>query len=1163
MPLRYRPPQALWGYSPEELQAVLDRYLPAPMQQPGQPPSLAAPLREGVRGLAQQFITPPPPPAPPAPPVPYLPAPRQQPGRPPPPQADTLLKSALQRPVQATRQLIQDYQESPIDPAAFAMPFMPLRGVKSSQLAARRALNALKGKKDKGVELLVDVNQQLNAFSQKPGVRLPPRQDPALQARLYQGRYGDIDAATREFDDIILRSAANKIWGATKKEKAALQTLEKLERHVEKAGQGITRFPPDEIPPGVHPAEVLREFRTGLLEQVGPKQFARIEQASREATAWRQEGFKEYWKAGFVRDDAAGDILKSNQKFVSFRRVLDKTDPLEGAPVKVMGRRSMQVSKEEVIRQMQGSELPIKDTFETSIDDMMRMKENVHRNKVMDTIADLATHPAWEGEVVALETSADVFAREAALTALKSAHQEVRVLTKAGKRLKRPLGVLEARYTAANEKFQNQLLESIEAEMGGAAPSELNRFQDSLTSKDRRIQVMFRKLARGKGESREIQAAIADYRVDVDKHRRLLKSHIAAPLPEDMDKVYRWHKGVRESYAIPKEVAGNLKGMNKFEADILTQYAGKFGQVFRAGVTTFSVPFHMRNIGRDVLSAMYRAPYEITGPDIANAFMGVLFDTKTHRQFLKSRGAMGGIISQVDRTAFELRKSKMGQAKAFLKGKAPLGQGRPVRVVKTIINPAALLKTMGSAIENATRQAVWARQLKGPAKRKISPDIWIQAFRQHSYPKGLDPDLSAFWARDATVDFPRMGSLMKLFNQWAPLTAARFQGTNNILASMRDHPIRSAWRTGKFVAMPTALAYFWNTTYFPKIYDQITDEQDESDLTVIYGPTVDKQGRATDAFRIPKDAVLRQGNFLLQQLKNMRREDPVSFRETAINFLGDMSPFPIIREGKFSGERTIGGLLPPLARGAVEVGTNRKMWEGRYINPPHLVGAEPPQNLRTGEPQWMVDTSKMLYEKTGLKLHPAEIARIIESQLGTAGRQIANPSKAFEVITRSLFGARGGRSEKRRLDLLYAADKQRRGELATRRRLKYEFKQDPRGSTLKDWMGTYSGAGFLNPLTKMAMAPSDQVLSGLGARAKDIYLTRHLAPGLVVESKKVTDGKGRQIDWSMDFHFPSGTAKWRKEEVERLKKAGLLDGLASYYFAKPKPTGPARAALGL
>jgi hypothetical protein len=302
-----------------------------------------------------------------------------------------------------------------------------------------------------------------------------------------------------------------------------------------------------------------------------------------------------------------------------------------------------------------------------------------------------------------------------------------------------------------------------------------------------------------------------------------------------------------------------MRNMSKEEADIITRSMAWWGRALRTGVTLDPV-FMAGNIIRDYQTATAAAklnglgftPVDWAAGLISAATRGIpenvvpkavkgTVGEGTYRKFLRSGGAFGGFYhhGNLPETA------------------AGLTQSTGTKVLKTVVNPAEMMRVVGETFELAPRLGTFRKALK----------------------QGQS-DVGAGWtARNATVDFERRGAAMKAVNMMVPFLNARLQGTLNLKRAVQEAPMATAMRLGVVAGLPAMAVYFNNRLNFPKEFDSIADWEKRNNYVFIYGPGRDKDGNLTDAIKIPKGEVGPIINTVEDTLDYWYGKDQKSFRK--------------------------------------------------------------------------------------------------------------------------------------------------------------------------------------------------------------------------------------------------------------------------------------------
>lgn len=442
-------------------------------------------------------------------------------------------------------------------------------------------------------------------------------------------------------------------------------------------------------------------------------------------------------------------------------------------------------------------------------------------------------------------------------------------------------------------------------------------------------------------------------------------------VPAGMGKFSVFRNGVKEEYAVPKVIEEALKGVGVGEADLVTKIMNQIStKPLRLGATSLNVPFLGSNVIRDFTSAKINSPVGFSMKEWIGGLASVLKKDDAYKRFLDSGASFSGF--------FEQGKNLPKTAKSLTRGK----------LIKATynLNPIRLIQKVGEVAELTPRVGVFKRGIR----------------------KGLSEAESAFNARNATVDFAKSGSALKVVNMWTPFLNARLQGTLNTVRAFRDRPIKSAFVTSYMVGLPAVATYLNNTRYHKEIWDDIAQFEKQNNFLVIYGDERDEDGNPTQVIKIPKPDVGRiVGNPLENFMAYLDKENTRPLSELAIQTFSDISPVGFERDGKFSGAAALSGVLPPLPKVGVESVTNKNLFTGYDIVPQRLKDASPKE-------QYKSSTAPAAVKLGGaINASPLKIENAAGTLFGGLGRQLINPAKAGEKMAGRFVGARGGAQEKK------------------------------------------------------------------------------------------------------------------------------------------------------
>ena len=387
-------------------------------------------------------------------------------------------------------------------------------------------------------------------------------------------------------------------------------------------------------------------------------------------------------------------------------------------------------------------------------------------------------------------------------------------------------------------------------------------------------------------------------------------------------KVTRW--------LVPKDLGDTLKNMNMKQADSFMKIVKSTFALFRAGTTSWYLPFTIGNAPRDFKMALLCNDF---GFNFVNWTVGLWHGLRSsfglpsqlYKDYLKSGGSFSGLMA---------RTPKMTVHKLF----EPKG-------IEYAKEAALFIKNIASAVELAPRLGVFQRAMGqgvafGPRRQAGSL---------------MEAGMSS---RNATIDFSKAGHLMKLANQYVPFINARLQAKVNLLGrigsgdpTVRNHTIAKAIA---WVVMPSLGSYLYNILHHPNVYTEIPDYVKDNYDVVIVGTKKDEKGRIVpDYYKLTKgDTEQAFVNPLITLLEFIRKKEPIKIHEMAIEWFSELSPIPFAREGQLSLSRALAGGIPPVFRAPIEYVQGKSLYTERETVPWELkrLKAEEQYTERTPKP---------------------------------------------------------------------------------------------------------------------------------------------------------------------------------------------------------------------
>ncbi|MDQ3816118.1 MAG: hypothetical protein M3362_00320 [Acidobacteriota bacterium] len=219
------------------------------------------------------------------------------------------------------------------------------------------------------------------------GKNIAANADPYVAARLYAGHYGKIQSRLDDLSD-ILRPGKADLPLATE--------YAKLERSIEKAGQGVTKF---------EGGKTLGEIKARKAQIDASPDAVRIRTLADEIRGYTDQNLKELRDAGIISKKAYEDIKAKNQKYIPFDRVEYLAEHADDIP---RGSQSFSVNSQNVIKQMTGSEKEIANPIESLVRQTYSTVSLVERNKVFNQVRDLARRDDFKDTIIPLKSGEEV-----------------------------------------------------------------------------------------------------------------------------------------------------------------------------------------------------------------------------------------------------------------------------------------------------------------------------------------------------------------------------------------------------------------------------------------------------------------------------------------------------------------------------------------------------------------------------------------------------------------------------------------------------------------------------------------------------------------------------------------------------------------------------------
>ncbi len=445
-------------------------------------------------------------------------------------------------------------------------------------------------------------------------------------------------------------------------------------------------------------------------------------------------------------------------------------------------------------------------------------------------------------------------------------------------------------------------------------------------------------------------------------------------VPRGFEKFSAFFDGDKKTFAIPSDVAEALKGLNAENMDLLTQMASIGTKILKTGATQLNLAFAVPNMVRDFQTAKLVNKTGFNFRDWTKGLASVLKRDTMFKAFEEEGASFAGFFTRQRRTLPVTPQELAGQSLS--------------KKIITHLNPFKIIAKVAETSELSTRVGLFKRNLG----------------------KGLSATESAFEARNATIDFAKMGSKMKIINQWVPFINARSQGSFNIArvtlvpSSPKYNPARAAWLGASMITVPQVATYMWNTSQYPDVWDDIRQFEKDKNFMFISGREKDEEGKWVNVVKIPKGDFGRiVGNPVEAFLEFWRSKDPSDFDGVALKAISDFSPISFEREGKLSGGAVLSGVLPTVAKAGIESATGVNLYSGFPVVPRSLEGTSPREQFTKKTPKILVKIGQ------AFNVSPIKLDNAIGTIGGGLARQVVDPPFGIiKGVGRRFTGARGG-----------------------------------------------------------------------------------------------------------------------------------------------------------
>lgn len=208
---------------------------------------------------------------------------------------------------------------------------------------------------------------------------------PYIAARMYAGRFGIVEGNFKDLYNILQ---------PVRKIRADFTRYVLAERAIERAERGFDN------PNGVT-QETAEQALLELQEKVGEKAFKVFEQVGQGIQNWSIKSILQpMTDAGILSKQAFNSVVEKNKHWMPFH-VLEYMPSLEQADQMAVGSETFSVSKQGIVKALEGTEKLIRDPFLSIVDNLTKAVSLIERNKVAQKLIELRnSHPEATKEFI-------------------------------------------------------------------------------------------------------------------------------------------------------------------------------------------------------------------------------------------------------------------------------------------------------------------------------------------------------------------------------------------------------------------------------------------------------------------------------------------------------------------------------------------------------------------------------------------------------------------------------------------------------------------------------------------------------------------------------------------------------------------------------------------
>lgn len=716
-----------------------------------------------------------------------------------------------------------------------------------SRNIAKKTINFL-DYSEKGVAKFFDrfdpIKRMEDAIYEAKGKPLTKQERVYVQTRLLNGR---VDAKTNEELNKISKEVDAIFKGDSQLKKDSSVYLKALD-DVDRARNGQLLEVVDGKSVSVSEEQAVKRLEDIYGDFVATNKIDLLESARNIYSRETNLELEKLRKAGILNDAQIAAMKEAHPNYIPHNVIFDEVE-------KSYIKSSLNVS-ESGIKKAFGSIRKIEDPWEAMAARRLLTNRKVAQNNLMKSLTRNGETYGLDG-FRPLQTSKSVMRKKELLTSLKDKTQlkEQLKLLKYDKNLDSKIknNIISLKKEAISE--YNKISKKIDI-TSEEIPIDLQKNFDKFNSIINKIENNFE----ASNLSKDVISGIKDeiYKIKTDRKNTWLEALKLSKknVKSGETTINLFNDGIKETWVVPEDIAIAIKGTDVIPPTGILKVLSTVNKIFKQLTTQLNPEFAIPNFARDRQTMMLTADSIIQEMAIRTKVTPkeVNLSSKELKELWAKEGGIGANIYKDGDEAIFKELEKTG-------------------IVKFFKNAEGALSAISDISEQSTRLKVFEKALKN----------------------GLEPDVAALVARDATIDFAKMGTVMQTLNQVIPFLNARVQGFSNLGRVIKNNPemfMRTQMLTS---AYPAIALHKWNNQW--DSYANISQEIKDKYWVIVHNEVETIDMNTGEKILIPQfitipkaEGQVLAANPIQYYLERASVKDPRGVMEMIVDTIGSASP---------------------------------------------------------------------------------------------------------------------------------------------------------------------------------------------------------------------------------------------------------------------------------